>query len=343
MTSIHVTDVTKTWAKAAALRGVSFSAGSGEFVALLGPSGCGKSTTLRVVAGLETADSGTVKFNGQDVTAFPPAARQLSMVFQSYALFGHLNVRENILFGLRVRRIAGTECERRLARATQMLSIGSLLDRRPAQLSGGQRQRVALARAIVAETSICLMDEPLSNLDAQLRMEMRGEIRELQRRLGMTMLYVTHDQTEAMTMADKVVLLSEGRVEQIGTPRDLYRNPGSVFAARFIGAPAMNLLRLESSRLRQALGHRVPHSAATLGVRPEAIRVNAGNLQAEVISAEYHGADSLILCDVAGERMIVRASEGAAFVPGDRVNLDWSVEDMHLFDAHGIRLAGEWA
>src|SRR5919206_5137225 len=215
---VRLEGVTKSWGPEPALNGISFSARAGDLVALLGPSGCGKSTTLRLVAGLETATEGAIRIAGRDVTALPPAKRGISMVFQNYALFPHLSVAENIVFGLKVRDVPRSEREARLKRTAGLLGLERLLDRKPSQLSGGQQQRVALGRAIIAEKPVCLMDEPLSNLDAQLRAEMRREIRALQQKLGMTMVYVTHDQTEAMTMSDQVILMREGRVEQDAPP-----------------------------------------------------------------------------------------------------------------------------
>src|SRR5690606_23230533 len=220
------------WGTAVAVADASSSAPAGAFVVLLGPSGCGKSTTLRMIAGLDTPSSGRILIDGRDVTRLPPAQRRIAMVFQSYALFPHLSVRENILFGVKVRKEPARDHERRLARVAELLGLSQLLARKPAQLSGGQQQRVALGRAIIAETSVCLMDEPLSNLDAQLRHEMRREIRALQQKLGITMVYVTHDQTEAMSMADQVVLLNAGRIEQDAAPAELYARPATLFAAR---------------------------------------------------------------------------------------------------------------
>ncbi len=229
--SVRLTGVSKRWGLTAGLRGISIDIAPGSFTVLLGPSGCGKTTCLRIVAGLETATEGRVEIAGRDVTTLPPAARGVAMVFQSYALFPHLNVAENIVFGLRARRVPMPERARRLARAAELLGIGHLLERKPGQLSGGQQQRVALGRAIVAEAPVCLMDEPLSNLDAQLRADMRREILALQRRLGITMLYVTHDQTEAMGMADQIVLLRDGHVEQDAPPENIYARPATSFAA----------------------------------------------------------------------------------------------------------------
>ncbi|HEY9568549.1 MAG TPA: ABC transporter ATP-binding protein, partial [Thalassobaculum sp.] len=234
----------KHWGTARAVDSVSFEVEAGSLVVLLGPSGCGKSTTLRLIAGLERLDTGRILIDGKDVSAAPPSQRRIAMVFQSYALFPHLTVAENILFGLAVRRVGKSEQAARLARVADLLGLSALLDRKPSQLSGGQQQRTALGRAIIAEQPVCLMDEPLSNLDAQLRQEMRAEIRTLQQSLGMTMVYVTHDQAEAMSMADRVILMRQGRIEQDGSPAELYERPATLFAARFIGTPPMNLLPL---------------------------------------------------------------------------------------------------
>src|SRR6266516_4097037 len=229
MSAIAVENISKHWSTASGrVRGVddlSFALDEGTLNVLLGPSGCGKSTTLRLIAGLEPADQGRILIGGRDVTRLPPAQRNIAMMFHSYALFPHLSVAENIVFGLRVRKDRDAEREARLKRVADLLGLGALLERKPSQLSGGQQQRVALGRAIIAEAPVCLMDEPLSNLDAQLRQEMRQEIRNLQRELGITMVYVTHDQVEAMTMADRVILLSAGRIEQNGAPVDLYETP----------------------------------------------------------------------------------------------------------------------
>jgi sn-glycerol 3-phosphate transport system ATP-binding protein len=240
------------------------------------------------------------------------------MVFQSYALFPHLSVAENIVFGLRVRKVRDRKA--RLERVAELLGLGALLERKPAQLSGGQQQRVALGRAIVAETPVCLMDEPLSNLDAQLRGEMRREIRSLQQRLRITMVYVTHDQTEAMTMADRVVLLRNGRIEQVGSPEELYARPATAFTAGFIGAPPMNLMRLNGG-------------ATITGVRPEDMRLAGDGLPAKVESVEYLGADSLVAASAAGQSMLVRVSGRAPVRAGDAVRIAWDNNHEHHFDA----------
>jgi len=323
MADVRLAGITKNWGTTAAVEDVSFSAPAGHLVALLGPSGCGKSTTLRLIAGLETASAGTIVIADRDVTTLPPAKRGVSMVFQSYALFPHLSVAENILFGLRVRDVPRAERDARLKRAAGILGLDALLERKPSQLSGGQQQRVALGRAIIAETPLCLMDEPLSNLDAQLRQEMRREIRALQRKLGITMVYVTHDQTEAMTMADQVILLRDGHVEQDGTPEDLYNRPASAFAARFIGTPPMNVVTLP--------GHAA--GGLLLGVRPEDIRIGTDGIPAVVENVEYLGADSIIACRAGSESLTVRLARAAHLPPGTAVKLSWNSAAAHYFDA----------
>ncbi|MDM7464292.1 MAG: ABC transporter ATP-binding protein [Tepidimonas taiwanensis] len=332
MSGIALRGLTRRFGGLAAVDGIDLDAAAGEFVVLLGPSGCGKSTTLRLIAGLEPADAGRIAIDGRDVTTTPAAERGIAMVFQSYALFPHLSVAENIVFGLRVRRLPRAERERRLTRAAELLGLHAVLQRKPAELSGGQRQRVALGRAIVAEAPVCLMDEPLSNLDAQLRQHMRSEIRELQQRLGMTMVYVTHDQTEAMTMADRVVLMRAGRIEQQGSPRDLYERPASTFVAGFIGAPAMNLMTRAGE--------------PTLGVRPEHIQVCApeDGWPARVVSHEYLGAETLLVCETThhgdSAQLVVRTALERTPARGENVGLRWSPAAEHRFDsASGQRLS----
>jgi sn-glycerol 3-phosphate transport system ATP-binding protein len=324
VSAISVEHLSRWWGVTRAVDDVSFEAAAGRMLVLLGPSGCGKSTTLRLIAGLETATHGRIAIGGVDVTHRPPAERRVSMVFQSYALFPHLSVAENIVFGLRVRRVGAAERRARLARVADLLGLGALLERRPSQLSGGQQQRVALGRALIAEAPVCLMDEPLSNLDAQLRLDMRREIRGLQQSLGITMVYVTHDQTEAMSMADQVILLREGRVEQDAPPEALYARPATAFAARFIGTPPMNVLALEDRR-------------RLLGVRPEDVRIGAdrepGAVEATVRSIEYLGADSILMCAIGAQALAVRAPGRIALAPGARVHLAWAPEAAHVFDA----------
>ena len=343
--SIRLTGVSRRWGDVAALDRIALDVAPGRFTVLLGPSGCGKSTCLRIVAGLETASEGRVEIGGRDVTHLPPAARGVAMVFQSYALFPHLTVMENILFGLKARRVAPAERARRLHRAVEMLGIGRLLERKPAQLSGGQQQRVALGRAIVAEAPVCLMDEPLSNLDAQLRAEMRREILALQRRLGITMLYVTHDQTEAMSMADQIVLLRDGRVEQDAPPAAIYARPATEFAARFIGTPPMNLFPLvrhgEGMVIAGSDGPVLARSAAgpTLGgIRPEDLRLADAGIAARVADAEYLGADTVLACAVGTTTLLARLPGRVALAAGTKVHLAVDAP-LHLFDtATGRRI-----
>jgi sn-glycerol 3-phosphate transport system ATP-binding protein len=320
MSEIEVDRVSKVWGTTPAVDEVSFSAEAGSLVVLLGPSGCGKSTTLRLIAGLEEASGGRISIDGVDVTGLAPAKRRISMVFQSYALFPHLTVAENIIFGLRVRKVSAAERSARLGRVAALLGLEKLLERKPSQLSGGQQQRVALGRAIIAETPVCLMDEPLSNLDAQLRHDMRREIRALQQKLGITMVYVTHDQVEAMTMADQVILLRDGRVEQDAPPAELYARPATVFAARFIGTPPMNIL---------SLGER----DTLVGVRPEEMRLGASGLPAVVENIEYLGADSIVACAIGNERLLVRAPGRVMLSPGSETQVAWPTEATHFFDA----------
>ena len=346
MAQVCLSEVTKAWGGEPAVHRVTFAAEAGSLVVLLGPSGCGKSTTLRLIAGLENPDEGTIEIAGRDVTHEPPSRRGVAMVFQSYALFPHLSVAENILFGLRVRGVPRAERDGRLKRAADMLGLERLLDRKPAQLSGGQQQRVALGRAVVAETAVCLMDEPLSNLDAQLRGDMRREIRALQRRLGITMLYVTHDQVEAMTMADRVILMRAGHIEQNGTPASLYEQPETVFAARFIGAPAMNLLpagvlaKCPELLAGMPAGH--APEALIAGVRPESVALAQAGLQARIIAAEYLGADTQVETRVGEETVIVRRSGRFAAPAGANIYLKWRPQDAHWFEASSHRrIAGK--
>ncbi len=352
MPAIELRGVTKSWPGTVAVDDVSFTVDEGSFVVLLGPSGCGKSTTLRMIAGLEDVSAGTVLINGEDMTGATPAERRVSMVFQSYAIFPHLNVRENILFGLKVRKVSAPEQAERLDRVAGLVGLTELLDRKPAQLSGGQRQRVALARAIIAENPICLMDEPLSNLDAKLRHEMRIELRALQRRLGMTVVYVTHDQTEAMSMADRVILMREGCIEQIGTPGELYDTPATTFTASFIGTPPMNLITLASTQggavvagtdrmvvasahgNDRILGIRPEHITLTMAARtPNRRKASPKGVPAQVQSCDYLGADTIVEALCGDQTVLIRVPGRSAVSDGDHVGLTWSNENVHVFDA----------
>ena len=339
MSSIELNAVAKSWDQVTALHSMQLRIEPGSFCVLLGPSGCGKSTTLRIIAGLETATSGQVLIDGKDVTHLPPAQRGVAMVFQNYALFPHLSVADNIQFGLSVRKVPKAEADKRLKDAADLLGLSHLLDRRPGQLSGGQQQRVALGRALVAQAHVCLMDEPLSNLDAQLRQEMRAELRELQQRLGLTVVYVTHDQAEAMSMADQVVLLHQGRVEQCAAPRDMYARPATTFAARFIGTPAMNLLKLDDGAIAGSdVRLPAPLGAAWLGLRPESVALAQGGVNAQLAGQEYLGADVVLRCAIGSEQITVRAPGQHHTNTGQAMPLAWQVEDMHFFDAEGRRM-----
>jgi sn-glycerol 3-phosphate transport system ATP-binding protein len=353
MSAIAAEGVSKVWTTASgavrAVDDVSFAFDAGTLNVLLGPSGCGKSTTLRLVAGLEACDGGRVLIDHRDVTRLPPAARSIAMVFQSYALFPHLTVAENVSFGLRVRRTPAAERAERLARVADLLGLTPLLERKPSQLSGGQQQRVALGRAIIAQAPVCLMDEPLSNLDAQLRAEMRLEIRALQRKLGITIVYVTHDQVEAMSMADRVVLMRNGRIEQNGTPVQLYEAPANTFAARFIGTPPMNLLRLDAvaggAVIAGTDGPALLDARFTqglLGVRPEHVElVFERGVRGGVDNVEYLGGDSLVSCRVGGQPLAARVAGSVALARGDAVWLRWAPGAQHYFDADGMRATSE--
>ncbi len=348
MARISLQDISKQWDSTTALAATTLDIASGSFTVLLGPSGCGKSTTLRLIAGLELPSSGRLFIDGRDVTDLPPAQRKIAMVFQNYALFPHLSVADNIVFGLQVRRASRAEQQQRLADVATLVGLSALLERKPGQLSGGQQQRVALARALVSQAPVCLMDEPLSNLDAQLRQEMRRELRELQQRLKLTVVYVTHDQAEAMSMADQVVLLNKGHIEQVATPRELYARPASCFAARFIGTPPMNLAALQGGAIRGSnvpLG--APASAAWLGLRPEAVslhrpgaagKVGGCNIAASVQSIEYLGADAVLRCSVGDQTLTVRTPGAFDAATGAELTLHWPSADSHWFGADERRI-----
>lgn len=325
MAGISISGLGKVYAGGTrAVGGVDLDIADGEFVVLVGPSGCGKSTLLRMIAGLETITEGTVAIGGRVVNEVEPADRDIAMVFQNYALYPHMTVRANLAYGLKNRRTPAPEIARRVAEAARMLELAPYLDRRPRELSGGQRQRVAMGRAIVREPAAFLFDEPLSNLDAKLRGAMRLEIKALQRRLRTTSVYVTHDQVEAMTLADRLVVLNGGRVEQIGTPLEVYRRPASVFVAGFIGAPPMNLLPAE-------VAPALAPSGTTLGIRPEDLIPAAdGPLTMQVSAIEELGATRLIHGTVGGAPLTVATPPD--FAPGETLNLAVAAEAVHVFD-----------
>jgi sn-glycerol 3-phosphate transport system ATP-binding protein len=345
MSRIEIRKLTKQWGAVLAVEQVSFTVSEGSLTVLLGPSGCGKSTILRLIAGLENVSSGAISIGGNEVTHMDAAKRGVSMVFQSYALFPHLNVRENILFGLKVRGISPADRRSRLKDAARMVGLEELLDRKPAQLSGGQRQRVALARSIVSRRRVCLMDEPLSNLDAKLRAEMRDDIRTLQQTLGLTMVYVTHDQVEAMTMADQVVLLKAGRIVQIGRPHELYERPRTAFAAQFMGSPPMNLLKIDLIENRSALADACGGSLAedslsegSIGVRPEDVQVGATGLPVTLSAADYLGAETLLRMTHGPQTLFAKTDGRHRYKPGQHLHVSWPERAVHRFGADGYRI-----
>jgi sn-glycerol 3-phosphate transport system ATP-binding protein len=337
LSSIQIIHATKHFDGVPALRGVSLKVERGQLTVLLGPSGCGKSTCLRLIAGLDWPDTGQILIAGKDVTRLDPAKRGIAMVFQSYALFPHLNVADNITFGLKVRGVGRAERDQRLKRVAETVGLIPYLDRMPSQLSGGQRQRIALARAVIAEHSVCLMDEPLSNLDTQLRHEMRLEIRALQQRLGMTMVYVTHDQVEAMTMADQIILMRDGLIEQAGNPDALYNSPDTRFTASFIGGPPMNCFQHPH------------HPSYVCGVRPEHIDlvsnidpIKEGHIKLSTVveTIEYLGADSLVSLKMNDDRLVARVAGHCRLQPSSPVWVTWHENHQHFFDSQsGTRLA----
>jgi multiple sugar transport system ATP-binding protein len=329
MADIHIDSVTKYFGTQAALHGVSLDVHDGEFVALLGPSGCGKTTLLRAVAGLDRQTSGRIEIGGRDVSDLPPRSRGLAMVFQNYAVFPHLRVRDNIAFGLMMTGAAKDRIERQVARAAGLMHIEALLDRYPVQLSGGQRQRVAVARALAVEPAVLLMDEPLSNLDALLRLEMRTELKAVLASARTTTLYVTHDQMEAMGLADRIAIMHEGRIEQIGSPLEIYRQPKSIFVGGFIGNPPMNFLRLPVSGSVVRLGTLTLSPPAgvngpvMLGIRPEDLEVaeTGAGFAFRVHVPEPLGPHILLTGDVEGQSMRVAVAPDRVMQPGDVVML----------------------
>ncbi len=327
-----------------ALQDLSLEVADGELLVLLGPSGCGKTTALRCVAGLEEPTGGEVRIGDRDVTRLPPAERDVAMVFQNYALYPHLSVRDNIAFPLTVRGIPRAELTRRVRAAAERLAVGDLLDRRPAELSGGQRQRVALGRALVREPSVFLFDEPLSNLDAQLRVEMRSEILRLHRALGATMIYVTHDQVEAMTMGQRIAVLHQGRLHQAGPPAEVYRQPADLFTAQFIGSPGMNVFAFTepaSRPFRLRVPRRLAGRVAFVGVRPEHLTLVASGKRASDASVrlvEPLGAETVVHLDAGGQGLVARVA-GIPAIPEDaRVGLRVESAHLHYFDSAGKRL-----
>ncbi len=334
MGRITLDKVTKRFGDVEVIPPLDLTIEDGEFTVFVGPSGCGKSTLLRLIAGLEDVSSGQIRIDREDATNVPPAKRGLAMVFQSYALYPHMSVRKNIAFPLRMAKMDAAEIDKRVTNAAEVLNLTDYLDRRPGQLSGGQRQRVAIGRAIVREPAAFLFDEPLSNLDAALRVGMRLEISELHNRLKTTMIYVTHDQVEAMTMADKIVVLRKGNIEQVGSPLDLYNAPRNTFVAGFIGSPKMNLIEGDEA---------AKYGATTIGVRPEHIGVSSesGPWEGTVGVSEHLGSDTFFHIHGTGlaEALTVRVDGEVDFKSGDKIFLRPREDLIHRFDAEGLRIA----
>ena len=346
MSLIELKNVSKYWGDVRAVEKLNINIEEGEFVVLLGPSGCGKSTTLRLIAGLENVSSGGIFIGGKNVNNIDPSSRNISMVFQSYALFPHLNVEENIIFGLKVRKVKKGDRQVKLKNVAEKVGLSNLLKRKPAELSGGQRQRVALARAIISENPICLMDEPLSNLDAKLRHQMRSEIRSLQKDLNITLIYVTHDQTEAMSMADKIVLLNEGEIVQQGRPKELYEKPENTFTAKFLGNPPMNLINLEVERE----GNYIPifeekyfikqksDKKNILGIRPEDIEISKEGIKCTINDLDYQGSDVVLSLQLGSQEIFARIDSKKVEELDNHVYINWDNNNLHLFDFEsGVR------
>ena len=355
MASVTLRRLTKTFDRDGkpALHDLTLEVRDGEFLVLLGPSGCGKTTALRCIAGLEEPSAGEIRIGEREVTHLAPADRDVAMVFQNHALYPHLTVRANVAFGLEVRRVPKPDIARRVQETAERLGIAELLERRPAQLSGGQRQRVALGRAIVRNPQVFLFDEPLSNLDAKLRSELRAELRQLHRALGATMIYVTHDQAEAMTMGQRIAVLHEGRLRQLGTPAEMYGRPADTFVARFIGSPGMNVLHGQGRGMGEGGGVvdcgglSVPvalehyEGEILLGVRPEhvslcAVEQGAGDAAVRVV--EPLGAETLVHLDVGGQTLVAKLPGMVELHVGDRVGVNLDRRRLHLFDGAGERL-----
>jgi multiple sugar transport system ATP-binding protein len=329
MGTIVLKDVQKRFGDVTIIPNANLAIKNGEFVVFVGPSGCGKSTLLRLIAGLEDVTAGEIIIDGSNAAQLPPAKRGLSMVFQSYALYPHMSVRNNIAFGLKMAGQPKAEIDAKVAKAAQVLNLTDYLDRRPRQLSGGQRQRVAIGRAIVRQPKAFLFDEPLSNLDAALRVNMRIEIMQLHQSLGATMIYVTHDQVEAMTMADRIVVLNKGNIEQVGSPLELYNNPDSLFVAGFIGSPKMNFISDDIA---------AKHGAKTIGVRPEhmALSDKSGEWEGTIALAEHLGADTFLHVDAGpAGRLTVRAAGEYRQGPGSKIWLTPEKGRIHRFDDKG--------
>ena len=355
MGALSIRQVRKSYGPVDILKGIDLEIDEGEFLILVGPSGCGKSTLLSMIAGLDTPTSGSLHIGERDVTNTLPRDRDIAMVFQSYALYPNMNVAQNISFALEMRKIGKAEREAAVARVAKMLQIEHLLDRKPAQLSGGQRQRVAMGRALARNPKLFLFDEPLSNLDAKLRVEMRAEIKLLHQRTRTTTVYVTHDQVEAMTLGDRIAVMKDGLVQQFGTPDDIYSRPATRFVAEFIGSPAMNMVKAEvageglsvhgqaitlAADQQQALRATSPKGGCVLGVRPECVRLADTGLAGRLTLLEPTGPDTYAFVDTAIGPLVLRTGGRVPQRVGDAVHVAWDAQDLHVFDAATDRRLG---
>jgi len=346
MSRVQIRQAGKRYAAVEVLKGVSVDIEDGQFVVLVGPSGCGKSTLLRMIAGLEEISSGEIDIGGRVVNDLQPKDRDIAMVFQSYALYPHKTVADNMGFALRLKRVPEAEIKAKVMRAAEILSLTNLLDRYPRQLSGGQRQRVAMGRAIVRDPQVFLFDEPLSNLDAKLRVQMRAEIKELHQRLKTTTIYVTHDQVEAMTMADKIVVMRDGSIEQIGTPLELYDRPKNMFVAGFIGSPSMNFIKgtMSSPGFTTEDGIALPTpterpaSAAVYGVRPEHLRLADDGIPLEVVVLEPTGSETIVLGKLGKQNITCVFRERISAQAGSIIRVQPDLQAVHIFDQNGAAI-----
>ena len=349
MAGLTLRNVGKSYGALEIIKNLNLDIVDGEFLVLVGPSGCGKSTLLRMIAGLEEITDGTISIGNTIVNDLPASKRELSMVFQSYALYPHMSVRKNLAFGLQNMKMPKAEIERRVAEAARILRIEPLMDRKPRQLSGGQKQRVAIGRSIVREPKLFLFDEPLSNLDAELRVQMRVELADLYNRLGTTMIYVTHDQVEAMTMASRIVVLRAGKIEQVGTPHELYTHPANLFVAGFIGSPKINMFAAKVAQGRASLADFGDIALPTMGttadmtlcLRPEVIQIGAGAVRAKgrIQLVEYLGSDMLVhLALPSGQTVLLHTSGRATHRAGEEVEIGFDPAELHYFDANGQRV-----
>ena len=345
MPTLDISNLTKAYGDNVVLHGISVTIADGEFVSLIGSSGCGKSTLLRTIAGLESITDGTISMDGRIINTLPPKDRDIAMVFQNYALYPHLTVAENMGFSLKLRKVDKATARKAVEEAAELLGLTDYLDRPPRALSGGQRQRVAMGRAIVRNPKVFLFDEPLSNLDAKLRVSTRAQIKNLHHELRTTTIYVTHDQIEAMTLADRIVVLRDGRIEQVGTPKELYARPANVFVAQFIGSPKMNVVPVSAVAPALERAGIDTANADRVGMRPEHLTVSEnGLLSGKVVVSEYTGAGSLLHVEIDNRDVLLVASEGQdAPDPGTRVQLAFSKADLHLFDSDGLAITREMA